>query len=390
MKKTCIALAALAAATGACAQSRLGISGLLDTSLARVTTEANGVKVSKTGIFSSGMSSNFIRFDGQEDLGSNWYAAFRLEAGVNTDSGTGVVTSTNNQRPTGTSQSDGLTFNRWAYVAIGNKDLGEIRTGRVYTAAFENFTPFDPFLTNGVGSSTVITLRLGQRNTQTALNVSNAIEYYSPHYGSGFFGRVTLALGENPSDGTFENGNTPNAGDHAAVRVGYAGGPLTVAFSTGLTKNTAGRVGTANNQGDYLNSNLAARYDLGWVRLFTQFVNERLDGASAAGGLLTGNPAHEAKTRSLLLGASFPVGAGNIKVSYVTGKLEDNIGSPDEEGRQISLGYDYHFSKRTAVYATVTRVTNNDVGAYGLPAAYVAAGRGAKSSGVGLGMRVLF
>lgn len=389
--KTCIAALAALASAGAFAQSRLGISGLLDTSVAYVRTEANGVKVSKSGIFSSGMSSNFLRFDGQEDLGSNWYAAFRLEAGVNTDSGSGVATNTNNQRTgIGATALDGITFNRWAYVALGNKGLGEIRTGRVYTAAFENFTPFDPFLTNGVGSSTVISLRLGQRNTQTALNVSNAIEYYTPGYGSGFFGRVTLALGENPSNGTFETGNTPNAGDHAAVRVGYASGPLNVAFSTGLTKNTAGRLGTVNNAGDYLNSNLAARYDLGWVRLFGQYVNEKLDGASAAGGLLTGNAAHEAKTRSVLVGASFPVGAGNIKVSYVTGKLTDNIGNPAEKGRQVSLGYDYSLSKRTSLYATVSRVTNNDVGSYGLPAAYVAAGRGAKSSGVGTGIRLVF
>lgn len=387
--KICIAAVAALASAGTLAQSRVGISGLLDASVGHATMKANGVKVSKSGLFPSGMSSNFLRIDGVEDLGGDLYAAFRLESGLNTDTGLGVVSNTNNQR-TGVAGSDALTFNRWAYVALGSKSLGELRAGRVYTAAFENFTPFDPFFTNGVGSSTPITLRLGQRNTQTALNVSNAIEYYSPGYGSGFFGRVTLATGENPDNGTLAGGNPPDAGDHAAFRVGYAGGPFSVALTAGLTKNTAGRVGTVNNAGDYANSNLAARYDLGWARLFTQYVNEKLEGASAAGGLLTGNPAHEAKTRSLLLGASFPVGAGNIKASYIMGKLTDNIGSPAEKGRMIVLGYDYSLSKRTTLYTTVGRISNNDVGSYGLPAAYVTAGRGATTTGIGAGLRVLF
>lgn len=387
--KICIAAVAALASAGALAQSRVGISGLLDASVGYATTKANGVKVSRSGLFPSGMSSNYLRIDGQEDLGDGVYAAFRLESGLNTDTGLGVVSNTNNQR-TGVAGSDALTFNRWAYVALGSKSLGEVRAGRVYTAAFENFTPFDPFFTNGVGSSTPITLRLGQRNTQTALNVSNAIEYYTPGYGSGFFGRVTLATGENPDSGTLAGGNPPEAGDHAAFRVGYASGPFSAALTAGLTKNTAGRVGAVNNAGDYANSNLAARYDLGWTRLYAQYVNEKLEGASAAGGLLTGNPDHEAKTRSLLLGAAFPVGAGNIKVSYVMGKLTDNIGSPAEKGRMVVLGYDYSLSKRTTVYTTVGRISNNDVGSYGLPAAYVTAGRGATTTGIGAGLRLLF
>ena len=353
--KLCIAALAALASASTFAQSRVGISGLLDTAVTHVKTEASGTKVSKSGLFPSGMSSNFLRFDGVEDLGGDWYAAFRLESGLNTDTGLGIVSNSNNQR-TGAGVADSLTFNRWAFAALGSKALGEVRVGRVYTAAFENFTPFDPFLTNGVGSSTVITLRLGQRNTQTALNVSNAIEYLTPGYGGGFFGRVTLAAGENPSEGTLATGNPRHAGDHAALRVGYAGGPLTVAYSAGLTQNTAGRVGTANNAGDYLNMNLAARYEFGWMRLLGQYVTERLDGASAAGGGLTGIATDEAKTRSLLLGAVVPVGAGNINFSHSIGKLSDNIGNPAEEGRLIAVGYDYSLSKRTTLYLSLIHI----------------------------------
>ncbi|HVE52235.1 MAG TPA: porin [Ramlibacter sp.] len=389
MKKCIAALAALASA-GTFAQSRVGISGLLDTAATYVKTENGGRTVSKAGVFGSGMQSNFLRFDGREDLGDGWYSTFRLEAGLNTDTGLGLASNSNNQRSGAGPAASALTFNRWAFVGLGSTSMGEVRVGRVYTAAFENYTPYDPFFTNGVGSSTPITLRLGQRNTQTALNVSNAIEYLTPGYGQGFFGRVTLALGENPSDGTLAAGNPRHAGDHGALRVGYASGPWSVAYSAGLTQNTAGTIAGVNNQGDYLNTNLAARYDFGWVRLQGQYVTEKLEGATAAGGTLTGNPAHEAKTRSLLLGAIFPVGAGNIKVSYVMGRLTDNIGSPAEKGRLIALGYDYNLSKRTAVYTVVSHIDNNSVGNYGFPAQYVTAGRGQSSQGFAVGMRHVF
>jgi predicted porin len=390
MKRYFAGLTALAAASGF-AQSSVTLSGQLDNAFTTAKTHnAAGVEIRKTGLFSAGMASSFLRIEGREDLGDGLYSSFRLETGLNTDNGSGIATNTNNQRVVGAAATSDLTFNRWAFVSIGSRTLGELRAGRVYTAAFENYTPFDPFLTNGVGSSTPISLRLGQRNTQTALNVSNAIEYLSPGYGQGFFGRITIAKGENPSNGTLAAGNPRRGGDHEAVRVGYASGPLSVAYSAGLTHNTAGVVGAANNQGDYLNTNLAARYDLGWARIFGQYVNEELDGATAAGGNLTGNPAHQAKTRTLLVGTVIPVGAGNVKFSYAAGKLTDNIGSPAEEGKLFAVGYDYFFSKRTNVYTVYSRISNNPVGNYGFSAAYVTAGRGQSSTGLAVGLKHIF
>lgn len=390
MKKYFAGLVALAAASGF-AQSSVTLSGQVDTSVATAKTRnAAGAAVRKTGVFPAGMASSFLRFEGREDLGSNWHSSFRLESGLNTDTGAGIATNTNNQRSGAGTGVSALTFNRWAVVGVGNKAFGEIRFGRVYTAAFENFTPYDPFLTNGVGSSAALTLRLGQRNTQTALNVSNALEYLSPHYGQGFFARVTLALGENPSDGSLATSNPRRAGNHEAIRVGYAKGPLSVAYSAGLTHNTAGRTGTVSNQGDYLNTNLAARYDFGWAKLLGQYVTERLDGASAAGGNLTGVASNVAKTRSFLLGAVIPVGAGNVKVSYVNGKLTDNIGSAPEKGKLFAVGYDYFFSKRTNLYTVYSHIGNNADGNYGLSSAYVTPGQGRATSGFAVGVKHIF
>lgn len=380
---------ALAAGLGH-AQSGIAVSGQLDAAITEARTKVNGASVSKSGLFPSGMASSFLRFDGREDMGGGLYAGFRLEAGLNNDNGNGIASNANNQSSGAGPNNGGLSFNRWAIVSLGHRSWGELRAGRVYTAAFENFTPYDPFFTNGVGSSTPVTLRLGIRNTQTALNVSNAIEYLTPDYGKGFFARATVARGENLSDGTLANGNPRHAGDHEAVRVGYADGPWSVAYSIGLTHNTPGRVGSVNNPGDYLNSNLALRYDFPWARFYLQWVNEKLDGASAAGGVNTGVATNQAKTRSVLLGTVIPVGAGNIKLSYVDGKLTDNIQSPAEKGKLFAAGYDYYFSKRTNVYGVLSRIRNNGAGNYGYAAAYLAPGRGESSSAISFGMKHIF
>jgi predicted porin len=381
---------AMLAAASSFAQSHVGLSGQVDNALTTLSTRAAGQSVRKTGLFSAGMASSFLRLDGREELAGNWYSFFRLESGLNTDTGAGIATNSNNQRSGATSGASSLTFNRWAYVGIGNRFLGEVRFGRVYTAAFENFTPFDPFFTNGVGSSSPLSLRLGLKDTQTALNVSNAVEYLSPHYGQGLFARITLALGENPSDGTLATSNPPHGGDHEAVRVGYAKGPFSLAYSAGLTHNTAGRTPTGNNHGDYLNTNFAASYDFGRVKILGQYVTEKLDGASAAQGTLTGIAAQQAKTRTLLLGAVVPAGAGHFKFSWVDGKLTDNVGTAPERGKLFAVGYDYYFSRRTNVYTVYSRITNNAVGNYGFANGYVTPGQGEASSGLAIGLKHIF
>lgn len=394
MKLALISLAALAAAAGgAHAQSSVTLSGQLDAAATALKTTAGGVGVRKTGLYNAGMASSFMTFSGKEDLGGGLYAAFKLETGLNMDHGGGNGTNTNNQRSGAApalAGGQGLTFHRWSYAALGSSRWGELRLGRVYTAAFLNFTPFDPFLTNGVGASSAVSLRLGLRDTQTALNVSNAIDYVLPTFGGGFFGSATLALGENPSNGTLATSNPRHGGDHAALRFGWGSGPVQVVYSAGLTRNTAGVSGTGNNAGDYLVTNLAGSYNFGPARVMGQYVTERLDGASAAGGNLTGNPAHVARTRTFVAGVVVPVGPGNIKFSYVDGRLRDNIGSAPERGKLFAVGYDYFFSKRTNLYAVYSHIANNSVGNYGFGAAYLTPGIGQSSTGLQVGLKHIF
>lgn len=397
MNRSLISLVALAAA-GAHAQSTVTLTGQVDAAITTLSTTNSGSTVRKTGLYNAGMGSSYLAFKGREDLGGGLYGGFHLEAGLNTDTGAGTATNSNNQR-SGASPAlaggQGLTFNRFAYVALGSTSLGEVRLGRVYTAAFWNHTYFDSFSTNGVGSSLTMTQFLGLRNVQSSINVSNAIEYATPGYihavgGRGFYAHATAALGENPSNGSLAASNPSGGGNHAALRVGYATGPYHVSYSAAKTRNTAGVSGTGNNAGDYLIGNLAGSYDFGMVKVQGQYVTEKLDGASAATGFTTGVASNQAKSRSAMLGAIVPVGAGKIKASYIAATVSDNIGSPEKKGKLFAIGYDYSFSKRTTAYVTYARIANNAAGNFGFGAAYVTPSAGQSSSGLAVGVKHFF
>src|SRR5690606_10240727 len=145
MKKTILTLAILAVVGTASAQSSVTLSGVIDTAIAF----GSGDIGKNTQIKSSGLNSSQLSFRGIEDLGGGLKASFWLEAGLNTDDGTGQATNTNNQT-TGTAGSGGLTFNRRSTISLEG-DFGEVRLGRDYTPHYLNHSAYDPFGQLGVG-----------------------------------------------------------------------------------------------------------------------------------------------------------------------------------------------------------------------------------------------
>jgi len=100
MKKSLIALAVLATAGVASAQSSVTLFGIVDATLQ--VGNGSGVGSSdKTQLGNSGYHGSRLGFRGTEDLGGGMSASFWLEAGVNNDSGSGQATNLSNQ-PTGT------------------------------------------------------------------------------------------------------------------------------------------------------------------------------------------------------------------------------------------------------------------------------------------------
>ena len=324
MKKSLIALAVLASAGVASAQSSVKLFGIVDATLQRVDN-SNGGKV--TRLHNSGYNSSRLGFRGTEDLGGGMSASFWLEAGVNNDNGSGAATNLNNQS-TGTSTASagtqGLTFNRRSTVSLGG-GWGEVRLGRDYTPQFWNLTVFDPFGTNGVGTNQMLNSSVGGPVTVRA---SNSIGYFLPGNLGGFYGQLQHYRGENAS-------NTANSkdGTGTALRIGYANGPANAALGYSTTKYVTGDIKTTN---------IGGQWDFGVAKLMGQYGRDRVSGS------LTG--------KGGLIGGLVPVGPGEIRLAYSTYKT-DALGNP--KSNKIALGYVHNLSKRTAVYATYARVKNS-------------------------------
>lgn len=312
MKKSLLALAALTAFTGvASAQSSVTLFGIVDVSVRNVKESSGSLKTLST----DGMGSSRLGFRGVEDIGGGLRAGFWLEGSLQADTGNAA----------------GQNWQRRSTVSLMG-GFGEIRLGRDYTPTFWNHTVFDPFGTNGVGSSVNVFDTSGSGAT-TTVRANNTVGYFLPGGMGGFYGQVQLAAGEQVT------GNK-----HMGFRFGYAAGPLNVAFAYGKTSSTEGPPAV-----DWTRFNLAGSYNMGFMTAMFQYIKSDTSGGAADGRELN----------NILLGANVPMGAGVFKVSYV--KADGDGKTAAEKARdatQFALGYQYSLSKRTALYGHYAKVSN--------------------------------
>jgi predicted porin len=382
MKKSLITLAVLAASGAASAQSSVTLFGVVDATVRYVDAGTGGSVWSLTN---SGYQGSRLGFRGTEDLGGGLSASFWLEAGVNNDNGTGVASNVNNAAnggasPTGT---QGLTFNRRSTVSLAGS-WGELRLGRDFVPAFWNVGIFDPFGTQGVGANAIFSyaglalLTGGTLNvTSAGVRASNSISYLMPNMG-GFYGHAMLAMGEqnsksaglttcpaSPSAAGTSNACKSN-GNVASLRLGYASGPADVAYAWGGT--------TFAPSEQYEQQNLGASWNFGVAKLMGLWNQEKALGRTA---------------NSYMLGATMPIGAGEIKGSYTWGSsTNDGL-----DGSMIALGGVYNLSKRTALYTTYSYISNSGKTAtynYGLAGTPAIPPTGGNTWGLDIGVKHSF
>lgn len=324
MKKSLIALAAVAASGVAFAQSSVTLFGVVD---AAATVYKGEDTVS--GLGNSGNSSSRLGFRGVEDLGNGLKAQFWLEGAVANDDGTGAG---------GGATGPGFEFKRRSTLSLmGN--FGEVRLGRSTTAAYDAVSRYDNFGTIGVGGS-----RLWSQGGYDVRR-SNMLSYYSNNF-SGFKFAVNYGFGE-----TAESTRT---GSYFGGSATYDNGPLSIGF--GAEQFRRGLV-------DITAYGLGASYNFGVVKLAGAYLNQENELESGA---------TTAEYDNWLLALSAPVGAaGEVKLSY--NRYDEN--RSDSKADQFSLGYVHNLSKRTAVYGTYSYLKNKDDGrVFGLGGAGVSAG----------------
>jgi predicted porin len=185
-----------------------------------------------------------------------------------------------------------------------------------------------------------MSLTLGAtKGVATITNASNMIGYITPNMG-GFSANIQYFMGENVTGAA-----TSDDGTGYSLTGAYAAGPLYVALGGQETKYNK----VAAN-GTYQLQSLTASYNFGVAKVVYTYTHE---GIATLGGDL--------KNDANLLGVVVPVGAFNIKGSYI--QATNNVNKVDQKGELFGLGVDYALSKRTSLYATYGGIKNSDGGA---------------------------
>jgi len=392
MKKTLVALATLAVAGGAFAQSPMArnidasgvtIFGVADASVRRISADGNGSLTIMDGTGTG--ESTRLGFRGVEDMGGGWGAGFWLEMAYDQDRGTGSNTTSTNTRSgdamifnssttttaatataagagpiTPATQSlggrQGLTFNRAATVSLLNKGFGEIRFGRDYSATFWNMTGYDPFGT--VGSGSALNVIAGPLATFAAVNAppggavptvrtSNAISWLSTDM-SGLRLQAQMALAESPTTCT-----TPQSSGQTTYCPGASGdGRLTALRALYNSGSFSGAVA----YGIVTYGNTAAQTQPGIT-----IAAQTLSAGTATGNVSTSpfgaSSAYTGNMTTFNLGGSYTMGATKLFGQYGTIQREANVSTVAQKLSYNLLGVSHAFGALTlkGSYATATR-----------------------------------
>jgi predicted porin len=352
-----LALCALGAlATTASAQSTVTVSGIVDAAARQVSNQGVG---SVRALVSGSNSTSRLVFSGREDLGGGLAAGFHLEHGFLADSGTPA--------------SADKFWDRRSTVSVSSTALGELRLGRDFVPSYVAWSRYDPFSYVGVARSAnlVSATPTGPirsafgTNANTTVRSDNAAQWFAPAGWGGFEGGVMVAAREG-GDAT-----AGRAGVRGA-RVGYAGKRFSVSAAATRSENSL----TAS--GSFRDEVVGGHVDLADVRLSAAWRSFRQN---------------QAKQNLLMLGAVATFGQHELKASWVKADMSGRVGTTalgSTEADQWGLGYVYHLSKRTAMYATLARISNEAPARYVISDGPAGMAAGGTSRGVEAGVRHRF
>ena len=346
MKKSLIALAAVAASGAAMAQSSVTVYGVVDTSVAYVKGAEN-----VSGLLNSGNATSRLGFKGVEDLGNGLKAEFVLEGQVNPDDG-----------------GSALDFKRQSTVGLTSNEFGTVRLGRALTASYNAVSRYDMFGTVGLGS----TLSWSGKQLGYQVRSSNMVSYISPKF-AGFGVGVDYGFGEQTENRTNR---------FVGIGATYDNGPLSLGLGYDKQNNALGDTAFADE--DQKTWQVGGSYDFGVAKVAAFYKNTKYTEVANNDSW---------KVKSYNLGVSAPVGAaGVVKAAYNNYKDDGN------KAQQFSLGYVHSLSKRTAIYGTYAYLKNKDGatltlnGAEAATTGFGAAGLkdGKKQQGIQVGVRHAF
>jgi len=309
MKKTLIALAALAAGT-AFAQSSVTLYGRVDMALAKTTNVG-------TGLASAYNNPTIFGLKGSEDLGGGLKANFGLE--------------TNSFDSTGAQAAGAAFFGRATWVGLSG-NFGDVKLGRKSSLATESQAGFD---LEGVSVASAMALA----------GVSPVVWYGSSRRSSQITYTTPNLSGFDAALAYINNADNGNNGSRTALRANYANGPIAAGF-------VAESAATSANRTAY---GLAGSYDFGVAKAVIGW--DRSENA-AVGALLAAPTTNTGSTfagqeagQGYYLGVAAPLGATTLGAQYANNTA---VGI-----KALEVFANYNLSKRTFVYVDAANVTSN-------------------------------
>ena len=306
MQRVMLAVLAVCGTSAAMAQSSVTIYGRVNTTIEQQKLGDNKV----TGMYNN---ASRIGFKGVEDLGGGLKAGFVLEAGFDSDDGSG---------PGGA----GINFGRQSEVNLSG-NWGMVRLGNFTPESYYATADYISLHNHDTGSSADVLYY--DPVLYGSLGQGNKIAYRTPEFG-GFWAEAAVSMHERSA--LSSTGNTRYGYDLAA---NYSAGAL--ALGAGYSQ-----------VDDDRQAAIRALYTMGPVTL---------------GAYYQRNDQELAGTRNnYRISAMYAVGASEFHANV--GRANSWSKVSDTGATQWTLGYNYNLSKRTKLYGYFTKVHSKDNAEY--------------------------
>ena len=312
-KLLAVAVGAALAASAGISQADVKVYGVAHVSVDYVDRDMTA-PAEVTNPWNVADNSSRFGIKAKEDLGGGWAGLAQFEIFVdNTESALTVNANRNN------------------FVGIGHKAAGDLLLGRMDSAQKDVGGIADLFFREQMGESRSI-INYGGADGRNNESVT---------FNSAKFGPVSFKLQWYANDSTTNTNNGYNANVKVALK------PVT--FGVSYYKNEAT---PAEDTDGY---RLAVKAPVGPVTLAALYQQVNSIGGTAG-----------ADRSAYGVGVAFKfLGSNTVKAQYYVADAADNA-TIDNGANQVSVGYDFAFSKTTVVYATYAKVSNDTAGTFGI------------------------
>lgn len=349
MKKTLLALAAVAASSAAFAQSSVTLYGVVDVSVERVKGDHQVNRIS-----SSNLSSSRIGFKGTEDIGGGLKANFALESAVTVDTGAN-------------GGGSARFFDRAAWVGLSG-GAGEIRLGRIDSSIGALAGDSSILGAQAYDDLKIVKTIAGDSYRR----VDNAITYILPTVVPGVSAQLQYSTAGIGASSTTTGSETygSNFGESTGLSVKYAAGPVLAGLGYINIKDNDNV--TAGDQ--RANATLVyGGYDLGVAKVIGYYDAET-----------------KSARRLSVLGvkAVVPVSAETTVTAGISkAKNTAGLAANNDDAVITAVKATHKLSKRTTVYGIATLVNNEGAASVALVSPTSA---DAKAGGIAFGVAHAF